>query len=159
MKNKLFWGIGGLVLGVVAVLTITVISTPDIMMKEALTKFDSFEEATSVFEETVAEHGWKIPAAHDLQATMNKYNYEVDSVVVYELCHPDHASKILELDEERIVSSMMPCRVSIYEKSDGKVYVSWMNTGLMGKLFGGVISEVMDDASSESRMMINKALL
>jgi uncharacterized protein (DUF302 family) len=53
---------------------------------------------------------------------------------------------------------MMPCRVSIYEKSNGKVYVSWMNTGLMGGLFGGLVAEVMDDASAESLAMIQELL-
>jgi uncharacterized protein (DUF302 family) len=48
----------------------------------------------------------------------------------------------------------MPCRVAIYEKSNGKVYVSRMNTGLMGKMMGGIIPEVMAVASRESEEMV-----
>lgn len=155
MKKKILWGVAGLVAGVVLTGVILALTTPSIMMKESVTRFDSFEQAVAVFEDSVADHGWKIPAAHDLQATMAKYDYDVDAVKVYELCHRDHASKILSRDDERIVSSMMPCRVSIYQKSDGMVYVSWMNTSLMGRLFGGVIADVMGDASSESAEMIS----
>lgn len=158
MNRKILWGVAGLVIGVLATGAILAFSTPSIMMKESVTRFENFEEAVALFEDSVADHGWKIPAAHDLQATMANYDHDVEPVMVYELCHPEHAARILSLDEERIVSSMMPCRVSIYEKSDGRVYVSWMNTGLMGRLFGGVISDVMQDASSDSYEMISTLL-
>jgi hypothetical protein len=38
---------------------------------------------------------------------------------------------------------MMPCTISVYTKGDGKTYIACMNPGLMGKLFGGGVSEVM----------------
>ncbi len=41
------------------------------------------------------------------------------------------------------VSLMMPCTISIYEKSDGQTYVATMNAGLMGRLFGGTVARVM----------------
>ena len=37
----------------------------------------------------------------------------------------------------------MPCTIAVYQKNDGKTYIGTMNAGVMGKLFGGVISEVM----------------
>jgi len=39
----------------------------------------------------------------------------------------------------------MPCTLAVYEADDGKVYISKMNTGLMGKLFGGTVAEVVGD--------------
>ena len=38
---------------------------------------------------------------------------------------------------------MMPCTISVYQKSDGKTYIGTMNAGLLGKMFGGMIAEVM----------------
>ncbi len=38
---------------------------------------------------------------------------------------------------------MMPCTISVYEKSDGKTYIGHMNAGLMGGMFGGDVAEVM----------------
>jgi len=93
-----------------------------------------------------------------MQETMDKNGYKVHSMKVFELCHPDHAYQILSLDSERIVSNMMPCRVSIYEKSDGKTYVSWMNTSMMGNMMGGVIAEVMGVASADSEKMIQSII-
>jgi len=44
------------------------------------------------------------------------------------------------VDDARLVSAMMPCTISVYEKDDGNIYVAHMNAGLMGKVFGGVIA-------------------
>ena len=41
------------------------------------------------------------------------------------------------------LSVMMPCSIGVYEKSDGKTYISTMNAGLLGRMFGGVVAEVM----------------
>ena len=126
---------------------------PDLMLMEDESKYN-FKESVAKFEESVKTHGWKIPATHDLKKTMKKFEYDVKSVKVFELCHPDHAMRILEADDERIVSAMMPCRVAIYEKQDGKTYVSRMNSGLMAKTMGSLINEVMDDASSENEEIL-----
>lgn len=53
------------------------------------------------------------------------------------------------------VSVMMPCSIAVYQKNDGKTYVSTMNNGLMGKMFGGVVAEVMGGpvAANEEKFM------
>ncbi len=43
----------------------------------------------------------------------------------------------------------MPCRISVYEKSNGKTYISRMNSGILAKSFGGTVEEVMTEASKE----------
>ena len=98
--------------------------------------------------------GWKIPHVNDLQATMHKFGKEVRQVKVYEICQPDHAFKILSQDDERIVSSLMPCRVAIYEKSDGSVYVSRMNSGLLSRPMNKIIRSTMSDAAAETEQIL-----
>jgi len=62
-------------------------------------------------------------------------------VRIIQLCKSEYAKSVLMTD--RYVASLMPCAIAVYEGDDGKVYVSKMNTGLMGKLFGGNIAKVM----------------
>ncbi|QEN08956.1 DUF302 domain-containing protein [Oceanispirochaeta crateris] len=45
---------------------------------------------------------WKIPAVHDLQTTMAKFDKDVKKVKIFELCHPDHAGEILAENDESI---------------------------------------------------------
>lgn len=153
MKRAYLFGALGLVAGILITLFVSYKAAPGMMLKEAQSKYD-FERSVEIFEQTALDMGWAIPTVHDLKATMDKFGYDVRNVKVFELCHPEHAIQILEQDQERVVSSMMPCRVSIYEKSDGKTYVSWMNTGLMGNMMGGIVADVMGVASAESEAMI-----
>ncbi len=153
MKKEFVYGIAGLVVGILLTGMLAYKSAPGMMMKEAESKYN-FAESVEKFEQAALSMGWRIPAVHDLKETMHKNGKQVNNVKVFELCQPDHAYEILKLDDERIVSSMMPCRVSIYEKSDGKTYISWMNTSLMGNMMGGVIAKVMGEATADSETMI-----
>ena len=120
MKKGLIFGLIGFVLGVLVTGVVMYKMAPEMMMLEDVSPYN-FEETVAKFEESVKAHGWKIPTVHDLQKTMKKHGKDVRSVKVIELCHPDHAGRILAESEERIVSSLMPCRVAFYEKEDGKV--------------------------------------
>lgn len=155
MKKSLLTGVLGFVLGLIVAFVVVYKAAPGMMLLEDESKYKSFEATVAAFEQSVKDHNWKLPATHDLQKTMAKYGKDVKAVKVFELCHPDHAGKILKESEERIVSTMMPCRVAIYEKQDGKVYISRMNSGMMAGTMGGLISEVMDDAAKENEEILD----
>jgi len=48
----------------------------------------------------------------------------------------------------------MPCRIAIYEKSDGKVYMSFLNAKLMSKPMKKLIRKTMAVAASETEEII-----
>lgn len=156
--NKLVSGIIGLVLGIVLTLVTMWNMAPGMMMLEDLVSTGDFDTTVATFEKSVKDHGWSMPKVYDLKKTMKKYGHDVMNVKVFELCHPDHASKILYKDDERIVSSLMPCRIAIYEKSDGKVYTSRMASGLMASMMAGIIPEVMAEASTQNEEILNAIL-
>jgi uncharacterized protein (DUF302 family) len=79
----------------------------------------------------------------NMQKSLSKFGKEVPQVTLLKICEPNHAANILNDDDAMYVSLMMPCTISIYEKSDGKTYVGTMNAGLMGRIFGGTVAEVM----------------
>jgi uncharacterized protein (DUF302 family) len=74
-------------------------------------------------------------------------------VNIIQLCKAPYAKQVLTTD--RHVASMMPCSIAVWEDDAGQVHVSKMNTGLMGKMFGGTIAEVMGGkvAAEEARML------
>lgn len=43
------------------------------------------------------------------------------------------------------------CTISVYEKKDGRTYIASMNAGLLGKMFGGSIAEVMGDVVAKQQ--------
>ena len=119
----------------------------------------SFEATIIKLNTIIIDAGWKLPAVHDLQATIKNYGKDILPIKVFEICHPKHSSRLLELDDERIVSTFMPCRISVYEKSDGKTYISRFDGKRLSAMFGGLVEEVMTEANSEMEEMIGPLLL
>jgi len=128
------------------------------MFLENESKYNFAETVEKLTAEIVAKT-WKVSAVHDLQETLKKSGTEVLPIKVFALCHPKHSSKILLKDDERIVSSLMPCRVSVYEKSNGKTYISRMNTGVLAKSIGGVVEEVMIASSKDVEDILSSRIV
>ena len=141
-------------LGIVLGMLILIEFSADLVMQEDKSKY-GFEETVTAFEAAVAEKGWVVPAVHDLQKSMAKYGTEVNSVKVFSICYPEHAVKILSGSDERIVSSMMPCRVSIYEKEDGGVYISTINSRRMSAGMQRSVRKVMKAAYEDMEEIIS----
>ncbi|MEI6852332.1 MAG: DUF302 domain-containing protein [Bacteroidota bacterium] len=130
---------------------------PEELFFESESPFD-FETSVEKLTETINEAGWKTPAIHDLQQTMRNFGKDVMAVKVFEICHPKHSSRILELNDERVVSALMPCRISVYEKTNGITYFSRINSALIAGSIGGIIAEVMNDATHDVEIIIQKTI-
>lgn len=101
-----------------------------------------FDETVSALGKAITDRGWISPGTTDMQASLAKHGQEFPHrVKIIKLCHPQYASDILTSD--RHVACLMPCSIAVWEADDGKVYISKMNTGLVGKMFGGNIARVM----------------
>jgi uncharacterized protein (DUF302 family) len=151
----------GIIIGILAGILLTVLvlylAAPGLMFRESKSTL-TFDATVDKVEAVAAAHDWKIPAIHDLQATMKKFGKDVRAVKVFEICHPDHSYKILSNSEERIVSSMMPCRIAVYEKEDGSVWLSRMNSGIMAKPLSKVVRTTMTDATKDVEVIIAEVL-
>ena len=125
---------------------------------EMFVEFESklnYSETVEKLSENILQNNWKILIIHDLQETLRKNGKEVLPVKIIELCNPIYSFQMLENDNERNVSSLMPCRISVYEKSDGKTYISQMNAPVLAKQIGGLIETVMSQAYSDIEKIIN----
>jgi uncharacterized protein (DUF302 family) len=116
------------------------------------------EETVQAIRQAALDQGWKVPKLHRMSEGLQKFGHQVPPVTVIELCQPDYAAQVLKEDEGRMVAAMMPCRVSVYDTSDGKVMISRLNTGLVGKMYDGLIHDVMAHATSDTRTILSAAL-
>jgi uncharacterized protein (DUF302 family) len=157
MKPMTLGIIIGLVSGLLIGWLVMFIATPKLMFKESLAPLE-FDATVTQIEEAVTNAGWKIPTIHDLQATMKKFDKDVRSVHVFEICHPDLSYKILRENEERIVSNMMPCRIAVYEKEDGTVWISRMNSGVIAKPLSKVVRTTMSEAARDVEEIIAEVI-
>lgn len=116
---------------------------------EHLSKFN-FGKTVDLLVAEAERREWKVPAVHDLQLSLAKSGKTVKPVKVIEICKPQYSGQMLELNHERIISVMMPCRISVYEKEDGLTYVSLINAGEMAASLPANIASVMKEASDET---------
>ena len=155
MNVKVFLsGLIGLALGSIATLIVLYLAAPSILFIENESRLGYTETIAAIHESSRAE-GWIIPKQYKLDVSLAKAGYEILPVSVIELCKPEHAYKILSEDEYRLVSSMMPCRVAVYEKADGSTVVSRMNTGLISRVFDKTVRDVMTKATQETNKILS----
>ena len=119
------------------------------IVMEQMSRF-GFDKTVEMLVADAEKREWKVPAVHDLQQSLAKSGKEVRPVKVIEICKPQYSGQMLELNDERIISVMMPCRISVYEKDDGYTYVSLINAGEITSGLSASIARVMKEASDET---------
>ena len=100
--------------------------------------------------EAAIQKEWQNPAVHNLQESLAKSGKHVRPVQVVEICKPDYSGRMLEQNDERIVSILMPCRISVYEKVDGKTYVALLDMTAMISGLPPTAAEAIRGATDES---------
>jgi uncharacterized protein (DUF302 family) len=143
----------GLIAGILSGWLVVFFALPALMFRESRSPSD-FNATVTRIEKLVAERGWKIPAVHDLRATLKNFGKDVMSVKVLEICNPELAFRVLGGSRERIVSNMMPCRIAVYEKADGSVWISRMNAGVVSRSMRKTVRKTMAMAARDMEEII-----
>lgn len=147
----------GLLSGIIISGLVVYFSFSKLMFTVSESKYN-FDQTTEILTESVKENNWNLSHQYDLQQTMAKHGHEVKPVKVFSICKPDIAIRVLGSDNDRHISSMMPCRVAIYEKANGKTYIARMNAGLFAILLGGQATAVMGDAGTGSENILKSVI-
>ena len=126
---------------------------PNQFIIEETSRFD-FDNTVEKIVAEAERREWKVPFVHDMQLSLSKSGKAVNPVKVIEICKPEYSGKMLELNDERIISVMMPCRISVYEKEDGKTYIALINSGNMASGMSVNIAGVLKSSSAESMEII-----
>lgn len=116
----------------------------------------NFSKTETYLEKVLNTGGWKISKIHDLQQSLRDNGQEILPVKILELCNPDYSGEMLKDDDMRFLSVLMPCRISLYEKSNGKTYMGLMDTGNMAKMLGGSIQKKILQIQNEIESKIQQ---
>ncbi len=117
-----------------------------------------FEETVDRLIKEAEQREWKIPFVHDLQQSLAKSGKTVKPVKVIEICKPAYSGQMLELNDERIMSVMMPCRISVYMKDDGETYTAILDGSALSSGQSDMIAAVMKAASDETFEIMKSVL-
>jgi len=99
-----------------------------------------FEETIARIKKNAKALGWKVPKKWKKNFQKNLKHVTKEDVgknLVFSMCEPWEAVKLLKHDEYKKFFAMMPCSFAVYEKSDGKVFASFLNIQMMGQMYKG----------------------
>jgi len=116
-----------------------------------------FDETLVKLEENARYMGWKVPKKWKINFQKNLQKVtgvDIGKNEVLKMCEPEAAARILVHDEYKLLTTMMPCTISVYEKSNGKTYISIMNMEMLGMIYGGVIAEIAAELAPQMMEMI-----
>lgn len=98
--------------------------------------------------------GWTLSGLRNPARAVQIDGGNVLPVVMVEACSTRYSGPILKDDSVRFLSILMPCKIAVYKKNDGKVYIGNMNAGLMGKMFGPLVGDIMVKVAEDQQKFI-----
>ncbi|HNS17073.1 MAG TPA: DUF302 domain-containing protein [Bacteroidales bacterium] len=128
-------------------------SLPSLMLIRHKSKL-GYEATVSTLGETLQKkQDWKVLTVNDYQKSTAAFG-SLERVGSINICNPRYASTILADENDRGVSAFMPLGLGVYETKKGHVLISQLNVGLLGKMFGGTIADVMGRVGKDIKDVI-----
>jgi len=127
------------------------------MLLEIESPLDFYDTLDKLVENAKAE-GWKVPKKWrvNFQRNLEKVTGEdIGPNEVIKMCEPFAAVKMLKHDKYKLLTAMMPCTIAVYEKSDGKTYISMMNMNMLGLMYGGELAEIASELAPQMSKMVD----
>jgi len=147
--------ITGIALGVILSLVAVWQMAGSLMFEERVSPY-TVEETVARIQQNIqaAGNGWALFGLRYPTRPVEAEGVSVLPVMAIEACSPKYSGPILKDDKVRFLSLLMPCKISVYKKSDGKVYIGTMNAGLIGKLFGPMVGETMEHVVADQKKFL-----
>ncbi len=104
------------------------------MMSEHKSRL-GYKETIAALQEGAKKRGWEVGPAVNMQEAMQKAGQkDARPFTMLSMCRKDLAESLLKLQMANKAMPFAPCRISVFEGSDGKVYIAKPNTELMAQI-------------------------
>lgn len=151
-RGNLAWGLYGLILGAAITLAGALLVMRAFLIQEQRSPFD-LATTVQTITTNATQRGWKVSPVKSLEEVQGQPGeFTKPPAVVLELCHTGYAAEMLE-SERRSCLAMMPCTIAIYERG-GRIYVSTLNRGMIGRFFRREAVGVMRQVRADEREIL-----
>ena len=150
---------GGFVGGIVLVMLLALQMMPKLMFHETPSPY-GLEETVARIQHNIQdnpvlkEKGWSLSGLRNAAKAVQNDGGNVLPVMMIETCSTKYSGPILKEDNVRFLSILMPCKITVYKKQDGKTYIGTMNAGLMGRFFGPLVGEIMGHVAEDQKLFL-----
>jgi uncharacterized protein (DUF302 family) len=153
MATNVLLLVGGVLIGMVIMGLVVWFTMPSLMLIKHKSN-RSYDDTLSILSEDFQKkQDWHLLKITDYQESTADYG-AMERVCSVNVCNPRYASKILNDDANRGVTAFMPLAIGVYEDKKGQVFVSQLNVGLLGMMFGGTIAKVMNMAGKDIKEVV-----
>lgn len=117
----------------------------------------SSEELDARLREAAARHKFGVLHVHDLKQTLYSKGIEIERECrVYDVCNPQAAAQAL--NSEMAVSTVLPCRISVFSDARGCTVATLNPTDLLGATGLQGVESLAQDVQQEIQAIIDEAV-
>lgn len=128
------------------------------MMAAMMTEMKSrlgFKETVAALEKAAKKRGWQVGPAIDMQQAMIKAGQkDAKPFTVMPMCKQDLAESLLKTQVEQKAMPFVPCRMSVFEGGDGKVYIAKPNTEFLAQKAAPVFAPLLKKFVEEEKAVL-----
>ncbi len=159
MKNKVLVIVSlifGFILGIIFTGIAVNISSGKMMVKEIKSPYD-FDKTVEVLSDRINNlEGWHVTGIIDQSKEVAENGgFPVGHYKIIKYCSGSFSARMLQADDRKFMGTMMPKSFSVYQKSDGQVYVATFNGAILGKIFGGEVEKIIEEVSLDVEKMMS----
>ncbi len=116
----------------------------------------SLDQIDAGLQEAAARHQFGIITVHNLKETMANKGVDFSGeCMIYEVCNPQQAKKVLEANGA--VSTALPCRISVYRVGDETRIATLLPTALMQMFDDPGLQPVAEEVENVMKAMMQEA--
>jgi len=147
----------GVAVGIVSTAIATFLVAGSLMFNEVESPFGVEETAARIQRniQGLSDKGWNLSGLRSPSKAVAAAGTNVLPVLLIEACSTTYSGPLLKEDKTRILSILMPCSITVFKKDNGKTYIGTMNAGLLGKLFGSKVAEIMGRIAEDQAVMLS----
>jgi uncharacterized protein (DUF302 family) len=148
--------IGGVLAGIGLIAALAWYFASSLMFREQASPY-GVEETVARIQQNIqnAGNGWALAGLRNPGKAIEQDGGNTLPVLMVEACSTRYSGPILKKDEIRFLSILMPCKISVYKKDDGKVYIGLMNAELIGSLFGAEVRQLMHQVAADQARFVS----
>jgi uncharacterized protein (DUF302 family) len=114
------------------------------------------EQVDKALREAAGRYHFGVLAVHDLEQVLKEKGQPIAwACRVYEVCNPQQAKTVLE--HRPALSSMLPCRISVYQDGEALTISTILPKGLAQLIPGKDIDEILDDIETSMKAVVKEA--
>lgn len=114
-----------------------------------------FKETVAALQEAAKKRGWEMGPAVDMQDAMLKAGRkDAKPFTILGMCKKDLAEELLKAQAAQRAMPFVPCRMSVFEGEDGKVYIARPNTEFMAQMATPAFAPLLNKFVAEEKAVL-----